>query len=267
MRDAQTLQSSGLGVYETFSNNPSPSPLGLGFLSPSSLLASSNLVSIELCRPERGRDVLDADLVVSSPPLGSGLFVSSDHFEVPDIDLCSSSDRRECLDVERRDSLGLSSRLSQALPLRASMNVVVDAVSGMEKSGGGVSCCWSRFRCSASSSVLSPLSVRPSEGMMVLEADVWRAELCVEFMESEKRRFFTVASSTPRRSHDISPEGGRCCLYLCFGSFSRPFSGSAPASERSEACSGFSAICASGLEYRVRKGGTYGTGRIRDVES
>ena len=81
--------------------------------------------------------------------------------------------------------------------------------------------------------------------MMVVEAEVW----CVEFMESEKRRFLTVASSTPRRSQDTRPEGGRgrwldeveACLMV-------RFSGSSPGSDWSEGCSGFSTIWARGLE-------------------
>ena len=131
------------------------------------------------------------------------------------------------------------------------MNVVEEPVSGIENSGGGVISCLSRCRRSISSSMLSPLSLRPSEGMIVVEPEVWAVEMCVEFIESEKRRFFTVASSTPRRSHDMRPDGGRCRVDVeeRFVAFSISFSGSSPpGSDWSEGCSGFSTIWARGLE-------------------
>ena len=185
-----------------------PSPLGLC----GSRLASSNLVSMELCRSERREWLLagsleprDVDLVASSVRGGSDRFASSDRLDVLENDLWASSERLEALDrdSERREccEVECSSRLlgllSHALPLRAGINVVEDPPSGIENSGGGVSCCRSRFRRSASSSMLSPLSRRPSEGIMVVDAEVWRVELWVEFMESEKRMFLTAASSTP----------------------------------------------------------------------
>ena len=149
----------------------SPSPLGLcGTLS--IRLASSSLVSIEICRSDRlecDLDARDADLVASSALGESDRFISSDRLEVLDNDLCASSERLECRDVERSSRL---SWLSHALPLRAGMNVVEDPVSGMENKGGGVSSWRSRVRRSISSSMLSPLSLRPSEGMMVVEPEV-----------------------------------------------------------------------------------------------
>ena len=237
MVECISFQSSGFGSYEMSLKRFRPSPLGLC----GSLLASSNLVSMELCRSERREwllagslDPRDVDLVASSVRGGSGRFASS----VLDNDLCASSerlealdrdsDRRDCREVERSSRLlGL---LSHALPLRAGINVVEDPLSGMENSGGGVSSCRSRFRRSTSSSMLSPLSRRPSEGIMVVDAEVWRVELWVEFMESEKRMFLTAASSTPWRSQDTRPEGGRGRLDAeeCFMCFSGSFSGSSP---------------------------------------
>ena len=262
------FQSFGFGSYEMSRKRFKPSPLGL---CGGSLLASSNRVSIELCRSDRLEWLLggsleprDIDLVASSVrgEIGGRFAASSERLDVLDSDLCASSERREVLDrdSERRESRGVerSSRLlgllSHALPLRAGTNVVEDPLSGMENSGGGVSSCRSRFRRSASSSMLSPLSRRPSEGMMVVDAEVWRVELWVEFIESEKRMFLTVASSTPRRSQDTRPEGGRGRLDAeeCFVRFSGSFSRSSPPgsdwSDWSEGCSGFSTICASGLE-------------------
>ena len=179
------------------------------------------------------------------------LCASSERLEARD----SDSDRRECRDVERSSRLVVVLLLlSHALPLRAGMKVVEDPLSGIENSGGGVSSCRSRVRRSTSSSILSPLSRRPSEGIMVVDAEVWRVELWVEFMESEKRMFLTVASSTPWRSQDTRPEGGRERLDAegCFMGFSGSFSRSSPPgsdwSDWSEGCSGFSTIWASGLE-------------------
>ena len=234
------FQSSGFGSYEISLKRFKPSPLGLCGCS---LLASSNLVSIELCRSDRREDWLlagsfdppprDMDLVAfSSVRSESGRLIaaaSSDRLDVLDSDLCASSDRRECRDVERSSRL-LVLLLSHALPLRAGMNVVEDPLSGIENNGGGVSSCRSRFRRSTSSSMLSPLSRRPSEGIIVVDAEVWSVELWVEFMESEKRMFLTVASSTPRRSQDTRPEGGRGRLDAeeCLMRFSGSFSMSSP---------------------------------------
>lgn len=86
---------------------------------------------------------------------------------------------------------------------------------------------------------------------MVVEPEFCTVELCVEFIESEKRRFFTVASSTPRRSQGMRPDEGRWRVDVeeRLVAFSISFSGSSlPASEWSDGCSGFSTIWARGLE-------------------
>lgn len=203
------------------------------------LVASSALGESDSFASSDRLDVLDSDRCASSERL-----------EVRERDLCASSDRSECRDVERSSRL-LLLWSPQALPLLAGMNVVEDPISGMENRGGGVSSCRSRYRRSVPSSTLSPLSLRPSEGMMVVEPEAWKVELCVEFMESEKRRFLTVASSTPRRSQGTRPEGGRGRVDTdeCLVAFSGSFSGSSPpVSEWSEGYSGFSVIWARGLE-------------------
>lgn len=58
----------------------------------------------------------------------------------------------------------------QGVPLRAGTNVVVEPVSGIEKSGGGVIDKIDFWRWS-SPSPLSPLSLRPSDGTIVVDAD------------------------------------------------------------------------------------------------
>ena len=241
------FQPPGFGSYEMSRKRFKPSPLGLGGGGGS--LASSNLVSMELCRSDRrdcdwliaagcSFDPRDMDRGASSASRGEEReererVASSERLDVLD----SDSERRECRDVERSSRLLLLLLLllwllwlSHALPLRAGIKVVEEPLSGIENSGGGVSSCRSRVRRSSSSSILSPLSRRPSEGMMVVDAEVWRVELWVEFMESEKRRFLTVASSTPRRSQDTRPEGGRGRLDVeeCLMRFSGSFSGSSP---------------------------------------